>query len=59
MSWADAPDQDVQVLEWLHEPPYRTLTYGIDQYTLPGETAIKYGGWMDETLFDELVAKLL
>jgi len=59
-TWANAPDQDVQILEWIQSPaPYRTLTYGVDEYTFEGETAIKYGAWMDEAQFMLLVSQVI
>ena len=47
-SWAQAPADDVQVLEILHPPPYRTIDHGVDEYRLPGESIVKLGRWMDE-----------
>lgn len=57
-SWDDAPDQDVQVLEVLHPAPYRTLTYGVDEYRLPGTVSVKFGAWMDEQEFYALVTRV-
>lgn len=48
-TWEDAPDTRVQVLVMFHEPPYMTLQYGTDPYTLPGHSARKLG----ETIPDE------
>ena len=56
-SWDDAPDQNVQILEYLHEPPYRTFEYGIDEYRLTPESAPKFGKWMVLKEFEALVAR--
>jgi hypothetical protein len=58
-SWDQAPAQNVQVLEYLHEPPYRTLSYGEDEYRLTPESAPKWGKWMDEAAFHALVAEVV
>lgn len=53
--WGQAPGTGVQVLVLVHEPPYRTLEYGLDHYLLPGETARKRGDWMPDPEFHALV----
>ena len=59
-SWSDAPDNDVQIMEWYHEPaPYKTLTYGNDEYHFPNEPQVKYGKWMDDDAFHALVQKVI
>lgn len=55
-SWDDAPSTNVQVLEYLHEPPYRTFTYGEDEYRLTPDHSPKFGAWMEESAFHALVA---
>lgn len=54
-SWSDAPSIDVQVLEVLHEPPYRTLSHGDDEYRLPGEADVKFGRWADFETYEGIV----
>lgn len=54
-TWEDAPSEDVQVLEILHEAPYRTLFTGWDVYDLPGSATVKYGRWMENTEFYALL----
>lgn len=59
-SWADAPSENVQVLEQLHDPaPYRTLTYGDDEYRLTPDSEVKFGAWMDAADFEALVDRVL
>lgn len=58
-TWDGAPVEGVQILEMLHEAPYRTLSYGHDVYNLPGHDPVKYGAWMDTTEFEALVEKVL
>lgn len=55
-TWDDAPSNDVQILEYLHEPPYRTFTYAEDEYQLTPEHSKKFGAWMEEGAFYALVA---
>lgn len=58
-SWDAAPDQNVQVLEWLHEPPYRTLCYGEDEYRLTPDATPKFGRWMELSAFEQLVDRVV
>jgi hypothetical protein len=53
--WEQAPHGDVQVLEYLHAEPYRTLVYGEDEYRLTSAHSRKFGKWMDEAAFYALV----
>lgn len=42
----EAIPQNVQVVIYYHEPPYRTLAYGDDTYNVMGQTIS--GSWMVE-----------
>lgn len=53
-SWEEAPNQDVQALVIFHEPPYRTIIAGEDEYVLPGESEVKYGRAIDEDIFQSI-----
>lgn len=55
--WDSAPSDDVQILKVLHEPPYRTFTYGYDTYQLTPESSVKLGRYMNEEAFYALVEK--
>lgn len=57
-AWEEAPDQDVQAVEYIHESPYKTLTYGEDFYNLPGHDAIKCGAWMEENEFNDFIKSI-
>lgn len=57
--WDDAPITGVQVLEYLHEAPYRTLAYGHDEYRLDEQSTPKYGQWMDTAAFELLVDRVI
>lgn len=57
-SWADAPADNVQALELAHEPPYRTLVYGIDTYELEGEPAVKDGRSLPDAEWEALRLRL-
>lgn len=54
-AWSSAPTENVQLVWLYHEPPYRTLITGLDEYRLPGETDVKYGAWMDFDAYQSLV----
>lgn len=58
-SWDQAPSSNVQVLQYLHEPPYNTLTYGEDEYRLTPDASVKLGAWMGEQEFDALIKVVL
>jgi hypothetical protein len=47
----------IQVVIFYHEPPYRTLAYGDDSYTVDGHTLT--GVWMDEAAYYQLVNRAL
>lgn len=60
MSWEQAPDTDVQVLEIFHDPaPYRTLSYGVDEYQLSPDSTVKFGRWMNREAFEALVERVV
>jgi hypothetical protein len=48
----------VQILEYLHEAPYRTLAYGHDEYRLTPDSAVKFGNWMDLAAFEAMVERV-
>lgn len=58
-SWDDAPGKNVQILVHLHEPPYRTFEYGLDEYRLTPDSEPKFGKWMVLEEFEALVAEAL
>lgn len=41
--WEEAPGSGVLAVIWWHVPPYRTYTYGIEPFRLPGHTHVKWG----------------
>jgi hypothetical protein len=50
-TWAQAPNEGVQVLVTYQEPPYKVLHDGVDTYRLPGRKTVKHGRWMDTDAF--------
>jgi hypothetical protein len=58
-SWEDAPTDDIQLLILHHDAEHCTIIMGEDEYYLPGETAVKYGKWMDTGAYDALVEWVL
>lgn len=57
--WEQAPSENVQVLEYLHDTTYRTLVYGVDEYRLTPAHACKFGKWMDLPDFEALVDRVV
>jgi hypothetical protein len=57
-AWEVAPSENVQILEYLHEAPYRTLAYGHDEYRLTPDSAVKFGNWMDLAAFEAMVERV-
>lgn len=53
-AWEDVPDE-VQVLCFYHERPYRTFVYGRDEYEVPESDVKKLGQWMQPDDFYALV----
>lgn len=54
-SWVDAPSDNIQALVVYYDPPpYRDVTMGPDEYTLPGETQVKYGRTLPDDKFEEI-----
>jgi hypothetical protein len=41
--WESSPDENVQVVVWLHEGGGVTWSWGVDTYTFPGSDRVKHG----------------
>lgn len=53
-TWLKAPATGVQALVMYHAAPYVTLTYGVDEFALPGQTRTKLGELLPDATFEAL-----
>jgi hypothetical protein len=59
--WRDAPREGVQAVTIYHEPPYRDVEVGLDEYRDPlkRSRAVKLGSAIDLETFDRIYERAL
>lgn len=58
-TWADVPEHGLQVVMLYLDPPHRQIMQGEDEFRLPGEAAVRYGRWMDDASYQQIVDEAL
>lgn len=58
-AWDRAPREGVQVLMVHHRGGQRTIINGRDEYSLPGEAAVKYGLMLDRATFEAIQTRAM
>lgn len=53
-NWRRAPTEGVQAVVLYHEAPYVTMMYALDEYVLPGQSAVKFGRYLPDEEWETL-----